>query len=334
MGLEALLSQQIIGLAESIDDRVASLLQAGSNISLTYDDTANTLTIASSGGGGGGGSAKCQIDIFTSSGTWTKPTGCQMVMLKLVSGGGGGGSGRRGATGTTRGGGGGGGPAFHGTWLIPASQLGSTESVTVGAGGTGGAAVTADNTNGNAGSAGGASIFGNYRANPGQPGAGGATANALGGNTTGRFFTLDAVWIGQVTTGGTGSGDSQGSAVSDISTNFTPAPGGGGGSITSGNAFLQGRNGGTFSISANGLAVSNPSAGGRSNMEGFSGGDATQYYAYFGAGGGGGYGGNTQAGTRGGNGIYGSGGGGGGGSTNGFDSGAGGNGGDGIVIVV
>ena len=37
--------------AERVDDRVASLLQAGSNITLTYDDTNNMLTIASSGGG-------------------------------------------------------------------------------------------------------------------------------------------------------------------------------------------------------------------------------------------------------------------------------------------
>lgn len=42
-------------LSETIDDRVAALLVAGANITLTYNDVANTLTIASSGGGGGGG---------------------------------------------------------------------------------------------------------------------------------------------------------------------------------------------------------------------------------------------------------------------------------------
>ena len=56
MGLEALLSQQIIGLSESIDDRVAALLVAGTGITLTYNDGAGTLTIASSGGGSIGGS--------------------------------------------------------------------------------------------------------------------------------------------------------------------------------------------------------------------------------------------------------------------------------------
>lgn len=40
---------------ERVDDRVASLLVAGANITLTYNDPANTLTIAASGGGGGGG---------------------------------------------------------------------------------------------------------------------------------------------------------------------------------------------------------------------------------------------------------------------------------------
>ena len=46
-------TNDITNLAESIDDRVNTLLQAGANISLSYNDVANTLTIASSGGGGG-----------------------------------------------------------------------------------------------------------------------------------------------------------------------------------------------------------------------------------------------------------------------------------------
>lgn len=41
-------------LSEAIDDRVANLLVAGTNVVLTYDDTANTLTIDASGGGGSG----------------------------------------------------------------------------------------------------------------------------------------------------------------------------------------------------------------------------------------------------------------------------------------
>jgi len=41
------------GINEVIDDRVAALLVAGTNITLTYNDGAGTLTIAASGGGSG-----------------------------------------------------------------------------------------------------------------------------------------------------------------------------------------------------------------------------------------------------------------------------------------
>ncbi len=36
--------------AEAVDDRVAALLVAGANITLTYNDGANTLTVAATGG--------------------------------------------------------------------------------------------------------------------------------------------------------------------------------------------------------------------------------------------------------------------------------------------
>lgn len=49
----ATLQAAIAALSESIDDRVAALLVAGTNITLTYDDVAGTLTIDSAGGGGG-----------------------------------------------------------------------------------------------------------------------------------------------------------------------------------------------------------------------------------------------------------------------------------------
>ncbi len=40
----------ISDFAEAVDDRVNALLVAGTNVTLTYDDTANTMTVASSGG--------------------------------------------------------------------------------------------------------------------------------------------------------------------------------------------------------------------------------------------------------------------------------------------
>lgn len=46
-------ANQVTNFNEAVDDRVAALLTAGSNITLTYNDGAGTLTIASTGGGGG-----------------------------------------------------------------------------------------------------------------------------------------------------------------------------------------------------------------------------------------------------------------------------------------
>lgn len=43
-------ASQVTDFAEAVDDRVNALLVQGANVTLTYDDTANTLTIASSGG--------------------------------------------------------------------------------------------------------------------------------------------------------------------------------------------------------------------------------------------------------------------------------------------
>lgn len=42
---------QVTDFAEAVDDRVAALLVAGANVTLTYDDGAGSLTIAASGGG-------------------------------------------------------------------------------------------------------------------------------------------------------------------------------------------------------------------------------------------------------------------------------------------
>lgn len=46
-------STTISDFSEAVDDRVASLLVAGPNVTLNYNDVANTLTVSASGGGGG-----------------------------------------------------------------------------------------------------------------------------------------------------------------------------------------------------------------------------------------------------------------------------------------
>lgn len=46
-------ASEVTDFSEAVDDRVSALLTAGSNITLTYNDVANTLTIDASGGGSG-----------------------------------------------------------------------------------------------------------------------------------------------------------------------------------------------------------------------------------------------------------------------------------------
>lgn len=60
-GSSTITSSSVSDFSEAVDDRVATLLVAGTNITLTYNDGANTLTIASSGSGGGGGVTTGQI---------------------------------------------------------------------------------------------------------------------------------------------------------------------------------------------------------------------------------------------------------------------------------
>ena len=69
MGLEALLAQQIIGLSEAVDDEVASLLVAGTGITLTYNDGAGTLTIAASSTGIGGSTGSTDNAVLRADGT-------------------------------------------------------------------------------------------------------------------------------------------------------------------------------------------------------------------------------------------------------------------------
>ena len=68
MGAESFLTLQIVDFAEGVDDRVAALLQAGTGITLTYNDGAGTLTIASTVSptwGSIGGTLSSQTDLQT-----------------------------------------------------------------------------------------------------------------------------------------------------------------------------------------------------------------------------------------------------------------------------
>jgi len=123
-----------------------------------------------------------QGQVFTSSGTFTVPSGITAVQVTVIGGGGGGGSARIPTCGDSFGGhGGGAGVAIkYVTGLTP----GGTVSVTVGAGGTGGVPN-------NAGGAGGTSSFG-------------AHCSATGGGGGGHGFNS----TGAVGSMGSGSGGS------------------------------------------------------------------------------------------------------------------------------
>lgn len=274
-----------------------------------------------------------RVETFTSSGTWTKSSGDQFVMVEGWGAGGGGGSGRRGAAGSDRYGGGGGGGGAYVSRLFLASELGSSETVTIGAGGAGGAARTANDTSGAAGTVGGNTSFGSVLvAYGGGGGSSGATSNAdpaggggaLAAGTTSTNGEPASTGFGGMYSAPSGWGGGSGarSATTNGASSFQGGPGGGGGAIiSSANAVTAATPGGSN--------VGRDSGGGAAGTTGAAGSAGTGRRG----GGGGGEGTSAAAGAGGAGGQPGGGGGGGGASLNGNNSGAGGAGGAGMMRV-
>lgn len=191
--------------------------------------------------------------------TWNKVTGLKYIVVEVW---GGGGSGARGTNSASGGGGGG-----YQSKRILASSLGTTETVTIGAGG---AAVTANDTNGNDGSA---SSFGSHVSVPGGfAGVRAAGTTAVGGSGAG-ISTGVGVATGVSTSVATpgvygAAGGGLNASATGIDGGKAHYGGGGGGSAGAGGTAgiggtsVEGGAGGAASVAGNGTAGSTPGGGG------------------------------------------------------------------------
>lgn len=222
-------------------------LTAGTGIGIT--NGAGSITIAYTGA--------TDVQTFNSNGTWTKPTTNGTIVgrvARIQVWGGGGGGGRFDGTQDAAGGGGGG---YNEVWKN-ISDLGSTETVTVGVGGAG------INSSTSAATAGGTSSFGSHcsaygggggAANTGGGGGGGQLSAGGQGNQTNGSPNVSRHWEGGV---GAASISSGGGAAG---TSSVYGGGGGGASSLSGSraagVSVHGGNGGA--AGQNGVA---PGGGG------------------------------------------------------------------------
>lgn len=211
---------------------------------------------------------------FLSSGTWTKPSNAKIVLIQLWGGG------ASGASGDNSGGGGGG--MYIDAW-VDASVLGSTETVTIGTGGSG---VT--NADGNDGVD---STFGSFltadggRKVPGRQGSGVAATGGDGGNIYGTVTGFYGAGVSG-SNGGSGNFSAAGGGVSagnvgQTGGNTVYGGAGGGGASDAGNS---GGSGGTSKFGGNGGASSGTGAGTAGSQPG-GGGGASAAAASSGAGG-------------------------------------------------
>ncbi len=312
---------------------------SGSLITIAAGTAGNVLLSTGSAWTSGTGPG-ASIQEFTSSGTWTKPSTATFVMVEAWGAGGGGGGGC--ASNYQPGCGGGGGGYFYA--LFKASELTSTVSVTIGAGGTAGTGgVSGGDPRGTSGGDGGNTTFGSYiTAYAGTGGARGDNASTdnygagIGGGVMGAG-NIPNIRISSTVTGSGqfgGADPTLNSNMGQFSSGFGGGAGGfglgSGANADGGSSMKGGAGGGGGGKSQGSSGTQRPGGYGGSRTGNTGGGAAPETSAtvnFFGGGGGAGAFNSLDNATAGGNGGIAAGGGGGGsGPTNGRAGGAGGNG--------
>jgi hypothetical protein len=186
---------------------------------------------------------------FSSSGTWTKPSGANFVLVETWGAGGGG---ARPTAGASNPGGAGGGGGAYNFRLFKASDLASSVTVTVGTGGTGGS------VNGGVGATGGTTSFGSLLSSFGGGGGFGSatTTTVNGGGGGGGVLSAGSVGTGHAIAAGALNGGEprikdDGANASIIRTQNTGG-GTGGGSYTGLNITVNTREGAPSSFGGGG----------------------------------------------------------------------------------